>query len=201
MCLSGYPPEDLVMREDFLHEMKRSIDSIIPKTKEISLIFGAPVREDNRLYNAAIFVQDGKFVDSYFKQILPNYKEFDEKRYFEKGTKNKILSINGVSIGISICEDIWSEDFVKRLVDEGAEIILNLSASPFTISKKETRLKMLEDYYEKYNRPIIYVNQTGGQDELVFDGSSLIVGLEVNIMASKKQVLSKQISDLSFELI
>ena len=180
MFLSGYPPEDLVMREDFLHEMKRSIDSIIPKTKEISLIFGAPVREDNRLYNAAIFVQDGKFVDSYFKQILPNYKEFDEKRYFEKGTKNKILSINGVSIGMSICEDIWSEDFVKRLVDEGAEIILNLSASPFTISKKETRLKMLEDYYEKYNRPIIYVNQTGGQDELVFDGSSLIVGLEDN---------------------
>ena len=180
MFLSGYPPEDLVMREDFLHEMKRSIDSIIPKTKEISLIFGAPVKKDNRLYNAAIFVQDGKFVDSYFKQILPNYKEFDEKRYFEKGTKNKIMSINGVSIGISICEDIWSEDFVKRLVDEGAEIILNLSASPFTISKKETRLQMLEDYYEKYNRPIIYVNQTGGQDELVFDGSSLVVGLEDN---------------------
>ena len=99
MFLSGYPPEDLVMREDFLYEMKRSIDSIIPKTKEISLIFGAPVREDNRLYNAAIFVQDGKFVDSYFKQILPNYKEFDEKDILKKAQKTKFYQLMGFLLG------------------------------------------------------------------------------------------------------
>ena len=178
MFLSGYPPEDLVMREDFIDEIKRSIDAIVSKTRNISLIFGAPIKENNQLYNAAIFAKDGNHVDTYFKQILPNYKEFDEKRYFGKGKKNKIISIKDVSLGLSICEDIWSETFVNKLVDDGAEIILNLSASPYTISKKETRIQMLNDYYEKYNLPIIYINQIGGQDELVFDGSSIIIGFE-----------------------
>ena len=176
MFLSGYPPEDLVMREDFLDEIQKSIEQIMPQTDGISLIFGAPLKKNNTLFNAAIFLQDGNLKDTYFKQILPNYKEFDEKRYFATGSENKIITVNEVSIGLSICEDIWSETFVDKIIDDGAEIILNLSASPFTTSKKETRVKMLLEYYEKYKRPIIYVNQAGGQDELVFDGSSLVLG-------------------------
>ena len=143
MFLSGYPPEDLVMRDDFLNEIKKSIEQIIPQTDGISLIFGAPFKKNELLFNAAIFLKDGKLEDTYFKQILPNYKEFDEKRYFERGNENKIISINEVSIGLSICEDIWSEIFVRKLIEDGAELILNLSASPFTSSKKETREEML----------------------------------------------------------
>ena len=176
MFLSGYPPEDLVMRDDFLDEIAKSIEHITSLSKETSLVFGAPIKKDGILYNAAICISEGNLIETYFKQILPNYKEFDEKRYFEKGNKNKIIKIKNIPIGLSICEDIWSEAFVNNLVDEGAEIILNLSASPYTTSKKETRKKMLSSYYEKYQRPIVYVNQTGGQDELVFDGSSLILG-------------------------
>ncbi len=149
MFLSGYPPEDLVMRDDFLNEIKKSIEQIIPQTDDISLIFGAPVKENELLFNAAILLKDGKLEDTYFKQILPNYKEFDEKRYFERGNENKIISINEVSIGLSICEDIWSEIFVRKLIEDGAELILNLSASPFTSSKKETREEMLNEYYKK----------------------------------------------------
>ena len=104
MFLSGYPPEDLVMRDDFLNEIKKSIEQIIPQTDGISLIFGAPFKKNELLFNAAIFLKDGKLEDTYFKQILPNYKEFDEKRYFERGNENKIISINEVSIGLSICE-------------------------------------------------------------------------------------------------
>ena len=150
MFLSGYPPEDLVMRDDFLNEIKKSIEQIIPQTDGISLIFGAPAKKNELLFNAAIFLKDGKLEDAYFKQILPNYKEFDEKRYFERGNENKIISINEVSIGLSICEDIWSEIFVRKLIEDGAELILNLSASPFTSSKKETREEMLNEYYKKY---------------------------------------------------
>ena len=190
MFLSGYPPEDLVMRDDFLDEITKSIEYLTNLTKKTSLVFGAPIKKDGFLYNAAICASEGNLLETYFKQILPNYKEFDEKRYFEKGDKNKIFKIKDIPIGLSICEDIWSETFVNNLVDEGAEIILNLSASPFTISKKETRKKMLSSYYEKYQRPIVYVNQTGGQDELVFDGSSLILG------SSKKSLIELK----SFEL-
>ena len=196
MFLSGYPPEDLVMRDDFLNEIKKSIEQIIPQTDDISLIFGAPVKENELLFNAAILLKDGKLEDTYFKQILPNYKEFDEKRYFERGNENKIISINEVSIGLSICEDIWSEIFVRKLIEDGAELILNLSASPFTSSKKETREEMLNEYYKKYKCPIIYVNQIGGQDELVFDGSSLVVGVEKD---SFKTLKSFKTDSLSFK--
>ena len=196
MFLSGYPPEDLVMREDFLDEIMKSIEQIMPQTDDISLIFGAPVKKNDVLFNAAIFLKDGNLEDTYFKQILPNYKEFDEKRYFERGNANKIISVNGVSIGLSICEDIWSEKFVSKIIEDGAELILNLSASPFTSSKKETREEMLNGYYKKYKCPIIYVNQIGGQDELVFDGSSLVVGVEKEVLKTLK---SFKTDSLSFE--
>ena len=91
MFLSGYPPEDLVMRDDFLDEITKSIEHITSLSKETSLVFGAPVKKDGFLYNAAICISEGNLVETYFKQILPNYKEFDEKRYFEKGNKNKII--------------------------------------------------------------------------------------------------------------
>ena len=174
MFLCGYPPEDLVLRSDFIKEIDDSIKELIKLTADISVIMGAPSKENDNIFNSAYFLEKNEVKLIYSKQILPNYKEFDEKRYFSPGKENKIIEFNGIKFGLSICEDIWSEDYVSNLVSEGAEAIFNMSASPFTITKKTTREKMLSSYVNKHNVPIIYLNQVGGQDELVFDGSSMI---------------------------
>ena len=174
MFLCGYPPEDLVLRSDFINKIDDSIKELTKLTADISVIMGAPSKENDDIFNSAYFLEKNEVKLIYSKQVLPNYKEFDERRYFNPGKENKIVELNGIKLGLSICEDIWSEDYVSNLVSDGAEAIINLSASPFTISKKTTREKMLSSYVNKHNVPIIYVNQVGGQDELVFDGSSMI---------------------------
>lgn len=176
MFLSGYPPEDLVMRADFLNKIQKSINKLTLDSEKTSLLFGAPTQDSGKIYNSAFFIRDGKIEEVYSKQKLPNYKEFDERRYFSSGERNSIINIKGIKIGLSICEDIWSDDFTKKLVADGAELIINMSASPFTKTKKLTREEMLLDYFDEYKTPIIYLNQVGGQDELVFDGSSLVIG-------------------------
>ncbi len=175
MFLCGYPPEDLVLRSDFLKKIDDSIKELTNLTKKVSVIIGAPSRKGNEIFNSAYFLEKKELKQIYSKQMLPNYKEFDERRYFSSGKENKIINLDGIKFGLSICEDIWSESFVKDLVNEGAEIIINLSASPFTVTKKKTREKMLLSYIDKFKTPIIYLNQVGGQDELVFDGSSMII--------------------------
>ena len=174
MFLCGYPPEDLVLRSDFIEKINDSIKELTKLTADISVIMGAPSKENDDIFNSAYFLEKKEVKLIYSKQILPNYKEFDERRYFSPGKENKIIGFNGIKLGLSICEDIWSEDYVSNLVSDGAEAIINLSASPFTITKKTTREKMLSSYVNKHNVPIIYLNQVGGQDELVFDGSSMI---------------------------
>ena len=158
MFLCGYPPEDLVLRSDFIKEIDDSIEELIKLTADISVIMGAPSKENDCIFNSAYFLEKNEVKLIYSKQILPNYKEFDERRYFSPGKENKIIGFNGIKFGLSICEDIWSEDYVSNLVSEGAEVIINLSASPFTISKKTTREKMLSSYVNKHNVPIIYLS-------------------------------------------
>ena len=174
MFLTGYPPEDLVLRSDFMEKIEASIDELSNLTSNISIIIGAPSRKNKEIFNSAYFLDKKAIKEIYSKQILPNYKEFDERRYFTSGKENKIIEFDGIKNGLSICEDIWSEKYVSNLVNDGAEIIINLSASPFTVTKKITREKMLSSYLSKYEVPIIYLNQVGGQDELVFDGSSMV---------------------------
>ena len=174
MFLCGYPPEDLVLRSDFIKKIDDAIEELKELTSNISIVIGAPSKKNNDIYNSAYFLEKKELKLIYSKQILPNYKEFDERRYFRAGEENKIIELDGIKFGLSICEDIWSEDYVKNLVTDGSEVIINLSASPFTITKKTTREKMLSSYVIKYKVPIIYLNQVGGQDELVFDGASMI---------------------------
>ena len=175
MFLSGYPPEDLLLREDFLEESERCSKELEGFSNEISIIIGCPSRKGKNIFNSALFYQNGKIVKNYKKQILPNYKEFDEKRYFSKGEVHEIFEDGGLKFGISICEDIWNEDFTKEVCNQDIDLLINISASPFTLDKKNLREEMLCNYFAKFKVPIIYVNQVGGQDELVFDGSSLIV--------------------------
>ena len=175
MFLTGYPPEDLLLREDFLKKSERCSKELEGLSKEISIIIGCPSREGENIFNSALFYQNGKIVKNYKKQILPNYKEFDEKRYFLKGEAHEVFEDGGLKFGISICEDIWNADFTKEVCNQDIDLLINLSASPFTLDKKNLREEMLCNYFTKFKKPIIYVNQVGGQDELVFDGSSLIV--------------------------
>ncbi|MBV12471.1 MAG: NAD+ synthase [Flavobacteriaceae bacterium] len=197
MFVSGYPPEDLVMRADFLNKIEKSIIELSSESPKTALLFGAPTQNLDKTYNSAFFLEEGKIKEIYSKQMLPNYKEFDERRYFSPGERNSIIHLKGIKIGLSICEDIWSDDFTKRLVNEGAELIINMSASPYTITKKQTREKMLLEYFDKYKTPIIYLNQVGGQDELVFDGSSLVIGSDQEKLFSLK---SFEIDSLELEV-
>ena len=194
MFLTGYPPEDLVLRSDFMEKIEASIDELSNLTSNISIIIGAPSKKNEEIFNSAYFLDKKEIKDIYSKQILPNYKEFDERRYFTSGKENKIIEFDGIKYGLSICEDIWSEKYVSNLVNDGAEIIINLSASPFTVTKKITREKMLSSYLSKYEVPIIYLNQVGGQDELVFDGSSMVFLSEKEIFKLKSfEIDSKEV--------
>lgn len=186
MFVSGYPPEDLVIRADFINKIQESIKKLSSDAKNISLLFGAPTKKEQKTFNSAFFIENGEITEIYSKKILPNYKEFDERRYFFSGENNSIINFKGINIGLSICEDIWSKDFTQELVAEGAELIINLSASPYTKTKKETRERMLNEYFDLLGVPIVYVNQVGGQDELIFDGSSLIIGSEQSKLISLK---------------
>jgi NAD+ synthase (glutamine-hydrolysing) len=139
MFVSGYPPEDLVMRADFINKIQESIKKLSYEAKNISLLFGAPTKKGQKIFNSAFFIENSEITEIYSKKILPNYKEFDERRYFFPGENNSIINFKGINIGLSICEDIWSKDFTQELVAEGAELIINLSASPYTKTKKRNQ--------------------------------------------------------------
>ena len=197
MFLTGYPPEDLLLRDDFLNESERVSKELENFSKDISVLIGCPTREGKDIYNSALFFQKGKLVKNYKKQILPNYKEFDEKRYFSRGDSYEILEDGGLKFGISICEDIWNEEFTKEIFKREIDLLLNISASPFTLDKKNLREKMLCNYFDDFKKPIIYVNQVGGQDELVFDGSSLVVNSKDSVRRLKSFEIDQAVIEIN----
>ncbi len=196
MFLTGYPPEDLLLREDFLNESERCSKELEELSREISIIIGCPLRDEENIFNSALFYQKGKLVKIYKKQILPNYKEFDEKRYFKKGESHVVFEDKSLKFGISICEDIWNEDFAREIFTREIDFLINLSASPFTLDKKHLREKMLCNYFDKFKKPIIYVNQVGGQDELVFDGSSLIIDSKDSVKRLKSFEIDQTVIEI-----
>jgi len=174
MFLSGYPPEDLLFREDFLSEIESSIKKISKVAPEINLVIGYPCKRKNKIFNAVGVIYQGKLIQEYFKQELPNYSVFDEKRYFSSGNSPCVFKVSGINLGVTICEDIWHTKAIKQSVSEGAEIIINLNASPFDKNKSLERRSLLINHTKKFSVPVVYVNQVGGQDELVFDGTSMV---------------------------
>ena len=173
LTLTGYPPEDLLLRPGLIKRVEKGLVSLKAALKDIAVLVGHPsgvVRED--LYNAASLIADGQCLATYFKHHLPNYSVFDEKRYFIEGKEPSVVSYKGIKFGITICEDIWFSAPAMQAVDAGAEIILNLNASPFNQGKWESRESEVKQRVSETCVPIVYVNQVGGQDELVFDGCS-----------------------------
>ena len=174
LALTGYPPEDLLFRPAFLQRVEETLHTLSQVAKDITVVMGAPVMRNNKLFNTACVLHDGKIVHEYAKQHLPNYRVFDEKRYFRRGKKDGIIDINGHKVGLLICEDIWMEEPAKQASKAGAEVLFVINASPFRANKTKERLAMLKQRSSNNDVSIVYANLVGAQDELVFDGESLI---------------------------
>ncbi len=187
LVVTGYPPEDLLLRPSILRRVKRALDRIIESTEGITVVVGFPAAapepaqksgSDQRktyLHNSAAVIQNQELIAVYHKNHLPNYQVFDELRYFVPGDSPCLFEHRGTRIGVNICEDIWYPGPTRDAVDQGAEIILNINASPFDLEKHRRRQDQVSDLAREAGVPIVYLNQVGGQDELVFDGASLVV--------------------------
>ena len=176
LSLTGYPPEDLLLRPGFIQKTEQYLETIIAHSRQsIAMIVGYPKLSQGKLYNMAGVIANGELLAEYAKQELPNYSVFDEKRYFSPGTDSCVVNFKNHHLGITICEDIWHDRAVEQSVEAGASLIININASPFHTQKIPERLQVVKDKAKKVDRTVVYVNQVGGQDELVFDGASFVV--------------------------
>ena len=175
LALTGYPPEDLLLRPSLQTRIETALNEIKAASAEIAIAVGYPWREQGRLYNCAGFFADGEMLGQYAKQHLPNYQVFDEERYFAAGDQACVIDWRGTRIALTVCEDIWHEGPVAQSAELGAELVLNLNASPFHMGKQPERMGLLSNHAQNHNLSLLYVNQVGGQDELVFDGASFAV--------------------------
>ena len=182
LTITGYPPEDLLLKNAFVHDNELAVERIASLTKECGALIGFVKADGDHLYNAVALCRNGGVQGVYLKQLLPNYAVFDEDRYFEPGPAmndgvvSGLFTLDGVTVGVTICEDIWYADGpVAAQAASGARIMLNLNASPFHEGKHVEREQMLSARAKETNSAIVYVNQVGAQDELVFDGSSVVV--------------------------
>ena len=183
LAITGYPPEDLVFKNEFVQENMKCSSEVSHNTQGITAIFGF-VELDNKLYNSAAVASEGKLKGTHKKIFLPNYGVFDEERYFESGNTCPVFTINGTKVGVNVCEDIWyplGPTSVQRAA--GAELIININGSPFHAGKRQDRESMLIERASAHGLFIAYVNQVGGQDELVFDGSSVVIDPEGKIIS------------------
>ncbi|WP_255990170.1 NAD+ synthase [Chitinolyticbacter albus] len=175
LALTGYPPEDLLLRPAFLKDCARAIGRLIDEVDGITLVVGHPYGSGDECFNAATVIRDGNVLGRYEKMLLPNDTVFDEVRYFTPGYAPLVFEVAGVKAGVLICEDVWELDPAAAARDEGAELLLVLNASPYHQAKQSTRQAVLRDRATENDVPAVYVNLVGGQDELVFDGHSFAV--------------------------
>ena len=182
LALTGYPPEDLLLRAHFINDVEAAVEHICRESKGITVIVGYPLEQEGDLYNAAGVIQDGSIAGLYKKQRLPNYSVFDEKRYFKQGTTACVVPVKNTRIGITICEDIWKAGPARQAAEAGADLLINMNASPFHAGKQVQREQLVAERARETGLPIMYVNLLGGQDELVFDGASFVVSHEGQLM-------------------
>ena len=177
LTLSGYPPEDLLLRPSIELRVERALEQIHAAMADSSAyaVLGYPRKDGGQLYNVAAVLHRGETLAEYRKQSLPNYQVFDEKRYFSPGAEACVVEINGVQVGLSICEDIWEAGPSAQAAAAGAQLLVNINSSPYHRGKRSERWDLLSQRARENGLPIVYVNQVGGQDELVFDGGSFAV--------------------------
>lgn len=182
LALCGYPPEDLLLRGSMQLRIEAALERLCREVRGIRLLVGFPWVEGERRYNACALIDDGQRVARYYKQKLPNYQVFDEKRYFDAGSQPCVVPIAGVPVALTICEDVWHPEPTAAAREAGARLMLNLNASPFHCDKQRLREATLAERAREGGLPIVYVNQVGGQDELVFDGGSCVVAANGHVL-------------------
>jgi len=204
LSVCGYPPLDFLENKDFIQKTEKTVLEIAQECKGITAIIGAPkintATKGKKLFNTAFVLSDGKIQDFVNKTLLPTYDVFDEYRYFEPNTEFKTISIKDKIIALTVCEDLWDNQPVENSfsksklyktspleeIKEDYDIIINIAASPFSRKQEGTRKKVLTENAIKYNKPLVYVNQTGANTNIIFDGESMVIDAKGNIVIPLK---------------
>lgn len=173
LAVTGYPPEDLLLRSAFMADVEAAVDAVVAASRNCCVVFGAPRRSGNALFNSAWLARHGRIIGCYDKQRLPNYGVFDEQRYFVAGHgEPAVFEVGEWRVGIGICEDLWHDELADRQAEMACDVWLNLNASPFDLNKQASREALVCRRAQQFGAPVVYVNPVGGQDEVVFDGGS-----------------------------
>jgi NAD+ synthase (glutamine-hydrolysing) len=172
LALSGYPPEDLLFHKGMKRQVAAALERVRSEVKGVSVMVGYPDYTEDSIYNAAALIRDGKVVANYHKQELPNYLVFDEKRYFKPGQESCVVEMNGIRVGLLICEDIWEPKPARAAQAAGAQVLVVINGSPYSLNYQRRREDIARARIKDTGLPIVYVNMLGGQDELIFDGGS-----------------------------
>src|SRR5215475_3815967 len=199
LVLAGYFPEDLVLKPAFQKKCAEAVEALRADTRDggPALFVTTPWREDDKLYNAIIALDKGEIVGKRYKVDLPNYGVFDDKRVFAPGPMPGPLVLNGVRIGVPICEDMWTPDVVECISETGGEILLVPNGSPYEVGKTDVRVQLGVKRVIESGLPFVYLNQVGGQDELVFDGGSFVLGAD-RALKAKLTSFREQVATIEF---
>ncbi|APV50656.1 NAD+ synthase [Betaproteobacteria bacterium GR16-43] len=198
LSLAGYPPEDLLLRDDFNDQCVSELQKLATYCLDIAVVVGHPYREGRTRYNAASLLRHGRIEQIYFKQRLPNYQVFDEKRYFEAGNRPCVFELEGRKVGLTICEDLWFPEPAAQAKAAGAEILLSINASPYHRNKLAERYRVMGARVKETGLPLVYVHWVGGQDELVFDGASFAMDSE-GALTYQAETFQESVDILEFE--
>jgi len=182
LAVSGYPPEDLLFHSGMRLQVGRSLERLRQEVSGITLIAGYPEYDGTQIFNSAIVIRDGAVLANHRKACLPNYRVFDEKRYFTPGTEPTVVELNGLRAGVLVCEDVWDAEPARRARQAGAEVLLVINASPYEVDKQSQReQEVVRARCSESGIPLLFVNLVGGQDELVFDGNSFVMDGQGNV--------------------
>lgn len=181
LAICGYPPEDLLFHAGLLRRVDEALDEIRSSVRGIAILAGFPEYSNDKIYNACAVFQDGDILARYRKQLLPNYRVFDEERYFTAGKEAAVFSLNGVRIGLNICEDVWQPGPAAAAKAAGAEFIIVINGSPYELETQSKREHVVGQRVQETRLPVVYLNMVGGQDELVFDGGSFVMDADGEI--------------------
>ncbi len=178
LALSGYPPEDLLFHSGFRRQVQAAVERLTGEAGSVDLVFGYPEYEGERIFNSAALIRHGRVYANHRKQALPNYRVFDEKRYFEAGQAPTLVDIRGARVALLVCEDIWRAEPARAARAAGAEALFVINASPFQLHKQRERETVAREHVRETGIPLVYLNLVGGQDELVFDGNSFVMAAD-----------------------
>ena len=198
LSITGYPPEDLLLRPDFIKQANQAVFDIAKAVQGIDIVLGFPELYDGDLYNSAAVLRDGQILTRYRKNVLPNFGVFDEQRYFKSADQMCLFSVKGHTIALTICEDIWHKGLIEKNKQAGADLILTLNASPFHAGKIHEREEIVCRQAKQAEIPLVYVNSVGGQDELIFDGASFVVNAQGEIIFRAEE-FEEKISVVEFK--